>query len=213
MPSKEQRPPTGIAEEDWTATPPTVQALVLHLLERVERVEARLKQTSRNSSKPPSSDPPSARPQPAQEPSGRKPGGQPGHQGQGRILKPVDDVDRVSEVRPESCAQCGAGSQFVERILTAVTTLRQQRRDVLEYLTAACAAAVSGEPAPSLLPVPQPTLSAMKVVSETLRLTETIFDRFWKAELHRLKGELTLEQSRVQGLASSVKKGSRFKVP
>src|SRR5712692_6117483 len=56
--------------------------------------------------------------------------------------------------------QSGAGSQFVERILTAVTTLRQQRRDVLEYLTATCAAAICGEPAPSLLPMTQPTPSA-----------------------------------------------------
>ena len=53
--------------------------------------------------------------------------------------------------------QSEAGSQFVERILTAVTTLRQQRRDVLAYLTAACAAAVRHEPAPSLLPLTQPT--------------------------------------------------------
>jgi transposase len=56
--------------------------------------------------------------------------------------------------------QSGAGSQFVERILTAMTTLRQQRRDVLEYLTAACAAAICGAPAPSLLPSTQPTPSA-----------------------------------------------------
>jgi transposase len=55
--------------------------------------------------------------------------------------------------------QSGAGSQFVERSLTAVTTLRQQRRDVLEYLTAACAAAIRGEPAPSLLPITQPAPS------------------------------------------------------
>lgn len=106
MPSKEQRPP-GIPEEDWTATPPTVQALVLHLLERVAQVEARLNQTSRNSSKPPSSDPPGARPRAAKEASGREPGGQPGHPGQGRRLKPLEDVDRVVEVRPERCAQCG----------------------------------------------------------------------------------------------------------
>jgi transposase len=32
-----------------------------------------------------------------------------------------------------------AGTRFVERILTAVTTLRQQGRDVLEYLTEVCA--------------------------------------------------------------------------
>jgi len=44
------------------------------------------------------------------------------------------------------------GSRFVERVLTAVTTLRQQNRDVLDYLTEACAAAMHGDPAPSLLP-------------------------------------------------------------
>jgi len=44
------------------------------------------------------------------------------------------------------------GSHFVERVLTAVTTLRQQKRDVLDYLTEACAAAMRGDHAPSLLP-------------------------------------------------------------
>ena len=48
--------------------------------------------------------------------------------------------------------QSAAGSRFVERLLTAVTTLRQQQRDVLAYLTAACEAANRGHPAPSLLP-------------------------------------------------------------
>ncbi len=57
-------------------------------------------------------------------------------------------------------AQSEAGSQFVERILTAVTTLRQQRRDVLDYLTAACTAAICTNPAPSLLPLPAPPLLA-----------------------------------------------------
>jgi hypothetical protein len=41
---------------------------------------------------------------------------------------------------------------FVERILTAVLTLRQQNRDVLDYLATACRAATLGIPAPSLLP-------------------------------------------------------------
>ncbi len=36
--------------------------------------------------------------------------------------------------------QSEAGSRFVDRILTVVTSLRQQGRDVLEYLTAACGA-------------------------------------------------------------------------
>ena len=44
------------------------------------------------------------------------------------------------------------GSRFVERILSAVTSLKQQRRHVLDYLTDACAAHDAGLPAPSLLP-------------------------------------------------------------
>jgi transposase len=48
--------------------------------------------------------------------------------------------------------QSPQGSRFVERILTAVTTLRQQKRNVLDYLTEACEAALAGKAAPSLLP-------------------------------------------------------------
>ena len=48
--------------------------------------------------------------------------------------------------------QSANGSLFVERILTAVMTLRQQKRDVLDYLAAACKAVTLGTPAPSLLP-------------------------------------------------------------
>jgi transposase len=48
--------------------------------------------------------------------------------------------------------QSESGSRFVERILTAITSLRQQGRDVLEYLTAACRAALSQPSACCLLP-------------------------------------------------------------
>lgn len=48
--------------------------------------------------------------------------------------------------------QSETGSRFVERVLTAVITLRLQKRDVLDYLTAACAAAIRGDKPPSLLP-------------------------------------------------------------
>jgi transposase len=44
------------------------------------------------------------------------------------------------------------GSRFVERILTVVTTLRIQKRNVLDYMAEACEAALHGRPAPSLLP-------------------------------------------------------------
>ncbi len=48
--------------------------------------------------------------------------------------------------------QSEAGSRFVESMMTVVATLKQQQRNVLEYLTAAHEAALRGEAAPSLLP-------------------------------------------------------------
>jgi transposase len=51
-------------------------------------------------------------------------------------------------------SQSERGLRFTEQILTVVTTLRQQKRNVLEYLTAACQAHHLGLPAPSLLPLP-----------------------------------------------------------
>ena len=44
------------------------------------------------------------------------------------------------------------GSRFVESMMTVVATLKQQKRNVLAYLTAAHEAALRGETAPSLLP-------------------------------------------------------------
>jgi transposase len=103
----DQAPPPGISQEDWAATPIAVRMLVTELLQRVAQLEARLNQTSRNSSQPPASDPPSAKPRPAKESSGRKSGGQPGHEGPGRKVKPESEVDQIIDVRPEQCGQCG----------------------------------------------------------------------------------------------------------
>jgi transposase len=51
--------------------------------------------------------------------------------------------------------QSAEGSRFVEVMMTVVATLKQQHRNVLEYVTAACEAALCGQPAPSLLPTPE----------------------------------------------------------
>src|SRR2546427_1982669 len=48
--------------------------------------------------------------------------------------------------------QSEEGSRFVESMMTVVATLKQQKRNVLAYLTAAHEAALRGEAAPSLLP-------------------------------------------------------------
>jgi len=47
-----------------------------------------------------------------------------------------------------------AGSRFAERMLTVAATLKPQHRNVVDYVTLACTAALRGEPAPSLLPAP-----------------------------------------------------------
>jgi transposase len=50
--------------------------------------------------------------------------------------------------------QSEGGSRFVESMMTVVATLKQQNRNVLDYLTAAHEAVLRDEPAPSLLPEP-----------------------------------------------------------
>src|SRR5215213_9324874 len=91
----------------WAATPCAAQALIVALQERIRELEARLGQTSANSSRPPSSDPPEAPARPKAPPSGRKRGGQPGHRGGHRALLPVEQVDEVVVVVPGRCRHCG----------------------------------------------------------------------------------------------------------
>ena len=49
--------------------------------------------------------------------------------------------------------QSGNGSRFTERILTTVATLRQQDRNIVEYVVAAITSHRIGQLAPPLLPV------------------------------------------------------------
>jgi transposase len=156
---QEQVPPSGISEEDWAATPLAVRTLVKELLKRLAAVEARLQQTSRNSSKPPSSDPPSARPRQAKEPSGRKSGGQPGHAGHSRSLKPESEVDQIIDVRPEQCGQCGTLllGEDAEPERHQVTELPRITPEVIEYRRhrlwcVACGASTQA-PWPATMPV------------------------------------------------------------
>ena len=52
--------------------------------------------------------------------------------------------------RTSFATQTQAGSTFVARMLTVVTTLKSQNRNVLKFITQAVAAARSGQPAPGL---------------------------------------------------------------
>jgi transposase len=110
----------------------------------VAALRERLGQNSSNSSRPPSSDPPQAsRPSP-REPSGKKQGAQLGHQGAGRALKPVDEVDHVVDLRPVRCRKCGRRLQGddptparhqVSEIPPAQAEVTEYRRHTLDCTT------------------------------------------------------------------------------
>lgn len=85
------------------------QARTIAALEqRVRELEARLAQTSGNSSRPPSSDPPGAPPPARPRHTGRSRGGQPGHERHTRELVPPDEVTRAHVIKPHACRRCGA---------------------------------------------------------------------------------------------------------
>jgi len=123
----ERQPPAGIASHDWSNTPENVRTLVYTLLTvveelqqtiaplqgqikqlqgRIAQLEEQVQQTWRNSSKPPSSDPPGLKKPPAKQQGQRRQGGQPGHVGQGRKLKPPEEVTRFVLCQPTRCQRC-----------------------------------------------------------------------------------------------------------
>jgi transposase len=76
--------------------------------ERIAELEARLKQNSRNSSKPPSSEGlGKPAPRTLRKKSGRRPGGQAGHEG--TTLAQVARPDREVRHEPGCCGRCGTG--------------------------------------------------------------------------------------------------------
>lgn len=110
----------GIPPEAWAETAESVRLAFRSLLDivqvqssqlkelqaQVRDLQAKLGQTSRNSSKPPSSDPPSAPLKPLKVRRGRKAGGQIGHEGHSRPLVPPERVDDPIELLPAHCPDC-----------------------------------------------------------------------------------------------------------
>jgi len=97
--------------------------------DRIAELEARLRQTPRNSSRPPSGEglgKPS--PRSLRKRSGRKPGGQDGHEG--RTLAQVARPDRELRHEPGCCGRCGA--DLARRPVTGV-----ERRQVFDLPEAA----------------------------------------------------------------------------
>lgn len=76
---------------------------------RILKLEERLGQNSRNSSKPPSSDGPAVKRPPRSRKKTKKRGGQPGHAGRTRAMVAIEDVDEIHECVPVACGHCGVG--------------------------------------------------------------------------------------------------------
>lgn len=73
----------------------------------LDELRERLGQNSSNSSMPPSNDPPHHTNTTPTQSKGRKRGGQVGHRGNSRKFKLISEVDRVIDLKPVSCADCG----------------------------------------------------------------------------------------------------------
>jgi transposase len=95
--------------DELAAENAALREMVEALQAEVAELTRRLRQNSRNSSKPPSSDSPFVKsaPKSLRRKSGRKPGGQPGHPGSTLAL--VDDPDERLRHEPGRCTGCGAG--------------------------------------------------------------------------------------------------------
>ena len=127
----------GISQDDWNATPAAVRALVMLLLQRLQNLETRLNQTSRNSSKPPSSDPPSATPAPPKVPRGRNAGGQVGHVGTSREPPPPDQIDQTIDLYPSQCPDCATPlPSTLPDVAPVVTTYVWELPVVVPHVTA-----------------------------------------------------------------------------
>jgi len=101
MPRKKQQttPPVATNLED-------ANELISALWDRLNDLEDRLNQNSRNSSRPPSSNGPGAGSSaPAKKPTGRKRGAQSGHKGIKRML--ADKVDESRTYYPDETCTCG----------------------------------------------------------------------------------------------------------
>jgi transposase len=108
--------------------------LEARLAKRIEELEARLKQNSSNSSKPPLSDPPGA-PRREGEPSKRGRGGQPGHKHHKRELLPLEQVTNVVALVPARCRRCRTrlSGRDAEPRRTQVVEMPPVRPQVTEY--------------------------------------------------------------------------------
>jgi transposase len=125
-------PPPPLPPDLFDALPPAVQAYIRYLEGRLADLEAKLNQTSANSSNPPSSDGPQVKPAPPKTPTGKRRGGQPGHPKHERVILPPDEV---VEHKPTRCRRCAARltGDDPHPILDQVLDLPEKLRHVVHH--------------------------------------------------------------------------------
>ena len=104
-----------------------LRALVVSQQGRIQDLEERLGKNARNSSKPPSSDGPDQKLPPNRQRSKLARGGQVGHQGHGRALVPIEEVDTLVPCMPRTCGCCGEALEGMDP-----TPERHQQVDIPE---------------------------------------------------------------------------------
>ncbi len=129
----------GEAAERWRAEATELRQANAALTQRVQELEARLKQNSTNSSRPPSSDLPGTPAPPPRHRSGRQRGAQPGHPAHQRALVPPEQVDQVVAHWPARCRHCQAPLDAAPELLVGepvrhqVTELPPVRAEATEH--------------------------------------------------------------------------------
>ena len=104
LPTQNPEAPFPFPRSDWEQVPPSVQAFILSLVQRIEVLEGKLSENSQNTSRPPSSDSPYRKPRTQTKATKRKKrGAQKGHKGARQVLL---DSTEVVDVQPDPC-DCG----------------------------------------------------------------------------------------------------------
>ncbi len=106
---------------------------------KVKELEDKLNTNSSNSSKPPSQDP--FRAQRKKEPTGRKQGAQKGHKGHPRQLVPINQVQSLHNIKPDTCPNCHShsfNSEVVRTDVRQVVELPDAPPEVTQYNIHTC---------------------------------------------------------------------------
>jgi transposase len=96
-------PPSPLPPDLFDSLPPAVQAYIRYLEARLAELEAKLNQSSANSSRPPSSDPPHLKSAPPKPASRKRKGGQRSHP---RRSRPELPPDTVVDLKADACDRC-----------------------------------------------------------------------------------------------------------